>query len=76
MPFSSKCYSFNREKQRKNLLRYSPFHGLHLFSHIFSMEILSFVPLSIREMDHQGSLSLTSKGCKKKKKPGGWQYLT
>jgi hypothetical protein len=40
------------------------------------MEILSFVPLSIREMDHLGSLSLTSKGCKKKKKPGGWQYLT
>jgi hypothetical protein len=75
MPFSSKC-SFNREKQRKNLLRYSPFHGLHLFSYIFSMEILSFVPLSIREMDHLGSLSLTSKECKKKK-AGGWQhYLT
>jgi hypothetical protein len=39
------------------------------------MEILSFVPLSIREMDHLGSPSLTSKEYKKKN-PGRWQYLT
>jgi hypothetical protein len=34
------------------------------------MEILFFVPLSIREMDHLGSLSLTSKEYKKKKNLG------